>query len=110
MIASVVVQQADWRFCIAGRSSANQARDYRARSICVVVAILVVMMLSGCGIGYQIVPARLAIVDVSREDSAKVGGTLHDILTAEGFEDLGKYQEMIALIRRDTTTPDKMKR
>jgi len=31
--------------------------------------------------------------------------TVHDFLVREGFDDLGKYEEMIALIRQDSVMP-----
>jgi hypothetical protein len=110
MIASVVAYRVERRICTTSRSSASRSQNYTACGIYFIVAALLLAMLSGCGIGYQVVPARLAIVDVPRENYAALAGTVHDFLIREGFEEFGKAEETIALIRSDTTTPDKMKR
>ncbi len=72
-------------------------------------AILLLAPLSGCGEGYVLVPARLNIVDVSKESFPAVAATVHDILVREGFEDLGKYQAMIELIQRSDVMPGTVK-
>jgi hypothetical protein len=56
------------------------------------------------------VPARLNIVDVAPESFADAATTVHDFLAREGFEDLGKYEAMIALIRQDNAMPPSVKR
>jgi hypothetical protein len=65
--------------------------------------------LSGCGEGYELVPARLNIVDVPEDSFSPVVKTIHDALTSEGFEDLGKYEDMIALISHADDMPQKIK-
>jgi hypothetical protein len=72
--------------------------------------LLFLATLVGCGEGYEVVPARLNIVDISDETFAAVATSVHDVLTGQGFEDLGKYEDMIALIQGDNAMPEKAKR
>ncbi len=76
----------------------------------IAIAPLLLTMLAGCGEGYRIVPARLNIVDVAPESFPGAVTAVHDLLVREGFEDLGKYEEMIALIRQDDAMPPSVKR
>src|SRR5882757_5768223 len=76
----------------------------------IAIALLLLTMLGGCGEGYQLVPARLNIVDVSPESFPDAGTTVRDFLVREGFEDFGKYEEMIALIRQDNVLQQDVKR
>jgi hypothetical protein len=79
--------------------------------LCRLIAMaLFLTILGGCGEGYELVPARLNIVDVSPEFFPQAGTTVHDFLVGEGFEDLGKYESMIALIRQDNAMPQDVKR
>jgi len=73
------------------------------------IAPLLLTILAGCGEGYRIVPARLNIVVVP-ESFPGAATTVHDFLVREGFDDLGKYEEMIALIRQDSVMPPSVKR
>jgi len=75
----------------------------------IAIALTLLTLLAGCGEGYRIVPAWLNL----DEASGTLPGaetTVHDFLIREGFEDLGKYEEMIALIRQDNATPSSVKR
>src|ERR1700737_642097 len=110
MIAYAVACRVEQCICTTPRPTASRSHNYTAYGIYFTVAILLLAMLSGCGIGYQIVPARLAIVGVPREDYASLAGMVHDFMIREGFEEFGKAEETIALIRSDTAMPDKMKR
>lgn len=76
----------------------------------IAVVPLLLSILAGCGEGYRIAPARLNIVDVAPESFPGAATTVHDFLLKEGFEDLGKYEEMIALIHQDNAMPPKVKR
>jgi hypothetical protein len=76
----------------------------------IAIALSLLTMLGGCGEGYELVPARLNIVDVSPESFPDAGTSVHDFLVREGFEDFGKYEEMIALIRQDNVLPQDVKR
>jgi hypothetical protein len=80
----------------------------RSRSIA--IAYLLLTVLAGCGEGYEVVPARLNIVGVAPESFPDAAATVHAFLVREEFEDLGKYEEMIALIRQDNVMPQDMKR
>lgn len=73
-------------------------------------AVLLFAMLGGCDIRYELVPARLAIVDVSHDGYAQVAATVHDLMIKEGFEYLGRAGEIISFIHGDTKIPDTVKR
>jgi len=62
-------------------------------------APFLITMLAGCT-GYALVPARLNIADVTPGSFPAVAATLHEFLVIEGFEDFGKDQKMIALLRQ----------
>jgi hypothetical protein len=76
----------------------------------IAIASLLLTILAGCGESYRIVPARMNIVDVAPESFPAAATTAHDFLVREGFEDLGKYEDMIALIRQDNAMPPSVKR
>ena len=69
----------------------------------IAIAPLLLTLLAGCGEGYRLVPARLNIDGVTPRSLPAAATTVHDFLVSEGFEDLGKYEEMIALIRQDNS-------
>lgn len=71
---------------------------------------LLLTTLASCGEGYRIVPARLNILGVTPESFTDAATTLRDILVREGFEDLGKYKDMIALVNQDNAMPPSVKR
>ena len=62
---------------------------------------LVVTALVGCGEGYRLDPATFNVNDVTDESRTKLLVTVSRSLKAEGFEDFGRYDEMIALIRQN---------
>lgn len=69
----------------------------------IAIAPLLLTLLAGCGEGYRLVPARLNIDGVTSRSLPAATTTVHDFLIGEGFEDLGKYEEMIVLIRQDNS-------
>jgi hypothetical protein len=56
---------------------------------------------AGCGEGYRVDAATIDVNDITDETKAKLLSAVSQSLKAEGFEDLGRYDEMIALIRQD---------
>ena len=80
----------------------------RWRLFAIVLPVLATLV--GCGEGYRIEPARLNILAVTPEAFPDAATTVHDIMMREGFEDLGKYTDMIALINHDTAMPSSAKR
>jgi hypothetical protein len=66
--------------------------------------LLALVLLTGCGEGYAVEPARLNLVDATEESSRELQAVVSTFLAREGFEDLGRDDEMIALLRR-TPTP-----
>ena len=79
------------------------------RCCLVVPALFPLAMLAACGEGYELVPARLNVA-VPDGSFLPVEASVRDVLIREGFEDLGKYDEMIALTKNDTAMPEEMKR
>jgi len=79
-----------------------------ARGLRCIVVVLWLAALGGCGEGYEVKPAILNIT--ATEDSKKqLLAVVTSALKSEGFEDLGRYDEMIALIRQNPAMPPKMK-
>jgi len=76
----------------------------------IAIALLLPALLAGCGEGYRLVPARLEIDGVTPKSFPEAATTLHGLLVGEGFDDLGKYDEMIALIRQGNSMPPSVKR
>jgi hypothetical protein len=64
-------------------------------SACLVTALV------GCGEGYRLDPATFNVNDITDESKTKLLDTGSRSLKAEGFEDFGRYDEMIALIRQN---------
>lgn len=73
-------------------------------------ALPLVATLASCGVGYEIIPARLNIENVQADSLSAVTTAVGGFLVEEGFEDLGKYREMISLIESDTSMPEKLRR
>jgi hypothetical protein len=73
-------------------------------------ALLSTATLASCGVSYEIVPARLTVENVQADSLSSVTSAVGGFLTEEGFENLGKYQEMISLIEGDTSMPERLKR
>jgi hypothetical protein len=66
-----------------------------------VAITLLLAMLAGCGEGYPVDPAQLNL-DGNSDSLSGARSMLHDFLVRDGFEDLGKYEDMIGLLRQDT--------
>lgn len=76
----------------------------------IAIAPLLLTILTGCGEGYRLVPARLNIEDVAPKSYPAVEATVHHLLVSKGFEDLGKHEEMIALIQQNNAMSPSVKR
>ena len=63
--------------------------------------ILAIALLTGCGEGYVIEAARLNLVNATAERKAALTQEVSSLLAAEGFEDLGRDDEMIALLQSE---------
>lgn len=59
---------------------------------------VLVATISGCGSGYVVTPGRLAIQTGDQDSRDRALKDVSRVLVSEGFEDLGKYDEMIDLI------------
>ncbi len=66
----------------------------------IVVCAALVFATAGCGGGYIVTPARLLVTDAEGISVADLRSDIGPMLEASGFEDLGKDEEMIALVRR----------
>jgi hypothetical protein len=76
----------------------------------IAIAPLLVTILAACGEGYRLEPARVTIDGVIPKAFPAALKTVHDVLVSEGFEDLGKYEEMIAMTQQDNSMPPSVKR
>ncbi|HWY96596.1 MAG TPA: hypothetical protein VNX69_15470 [Steroidobacteraceae bacterium] len=81
-------------------SNASRIRLYQ-----LVFAALAMTVLGGCGEGYRIDPACLNVTNITDESKQQLLASVSRFLKSEGFEDLGKYEEMIALIGQDHAMP-----
>ena len=70
---------------------------------------LTVALLGGCGEGYELKPAILNVLVATEESEQELTTTVSSVLKAEGFEDLGRFDEMIAFVRLDSAMPPKAK-
>jgi hypothetical protein len=70
-----------------------------------VLVALAMTVLGGCGEGYRVDPACLNVTGITDESKEQLLASVSRFLTREGFEDLGKYEDMIALIRQDHAMP-----
>src|ERR1700690_2998226 len=66
---------------------------------------LAMTVLGGCGEGYRIDPACLNVTDITDDSKQRLLASVSGFLKREGFEDLGTYEDMIALIRQDHAMP-----
>src|ERR1700733_15089670 len=66
---------------------------------------LAMPVLGGGGEGYRIDPACLNVTDITDDSKQQLLTSVSRFLKREGFEDLGTYEEMIALIRQDHAMP-----
>jgi hypothetical protein len=53
----------------------------------------------GCGEGYRVDPACLNVTGITDESRVRLLASVSRFLKREGFEELGKYEETIALIQ-----------
>jgi len=77
------------------------SRALRTRHWKLTWVALAVTALVGCGEGYRIDSATFNVNDITDESKTKLLETVSRSLKAEGFEDFGRYDEMIALIRQN---------
>ena len=59
----------------------------------------VLALLAGCGVGYVSKPGIINITVVSTESNDQIQSEVARFLAYEGFENLGRYDEMISLIQ-----------
>lgn len=81
-------------------STALRIRHYQ-----LVLVAFAMTVLGGCGEGYRIDPACLNVTDVTDDSKQQLLASVSRFLKSEGFEDFGKYDEMIALVRQDHAMP-----
>lgn len=65
------------------------------------LAMISAVTIAGCGEGYRVDPAILNVNVVTEESKAKLLDMVSRSLKTEGFEDLGRYDAMISLIRQN---------
>src|ERR1700733_3828851 len=58
------------------------------------------LSLAGCGVGYELIPARIDITGVTDQSYPAVVATVRDILEKEGFEYVGGHERITALMRQ----------
>jgi hypothetical protein len=71
------------------------------RSLRYVAVALALAALGGCGEGYEVKPAILDLTVATEDSKQELATTVSSVLKAAGFEDLGRYDEMIALTRQN---------
>ena len=71
----------------------------------VVLVALAVAALGGCGEGYRLDPACLNVTGITDESKTQLLASVSRFLKRQGFDDMGKYDEMIALIQQDHAMP-----
>jgi hypothetical protein len=81
-------------------SQASKLRQWR-----LVLVVLAATVLGGCGDGYRVDPACLHVTGITDPSKEELFASVSRFLKREGFEDLGKYEEMIALIQQDRAMP-----
>lgn len=60
--------------------------------------LLGVLLLASCGEGYAVKPARLHLIHAREDSRRELTAVISPFLAKEGFEDLGRYDEMIDLL------------
>lgn len=65
-----------------------------------VTLVLMLWLLTSCGEGYAIEPARLNLIHADKHGPDELQKVVTGFLAQEGFEDLGRQDEMIALLKR----------
>lgn len=81
-------------------SQAPRIRHYQLVSIALAMTVL-----GGCGAGYRIDSACLNITEITGSSKQQLLDSVSGFLKREGFEDFGKYEEMVALVRQDHAMP-----
>lgn len=79
-----------------------------SRGLRCIVVVLCVAALGACGEGYEIKPAILNITG-TENSKEQLLAVVTSALKSEGFEDFGRYDEMIALIRQNPAMSPKIK-
>src|SRR5688572_14337337 len=69
-----------------------------------IAGVALIAALAGCGVGYSNTPARLVLTDREGISVSDLRNAMGPVLEADGFDDLGRDDEMIALVRG--TAPD----
>jgi hypothetical protein len=80
----------------AGRTTKVRWR----RDLCTVLAVFAVSVLSSCGEGYVVEPAIINVSETSDESKAQLLATVSSFLKQEGFDNLGRSDQMIALLQQ----------
>jgi hypothetical protein len=76
----------------------------------VALAGLILATLAGCGEGYVLEPARLNVIGMTDDlREQQLLDLVSSFLRQEGFEDFGRYDEMIALVQQDHAMSKKVK-
>jgi len=71
------------------------------------VSVVVAMIaLAGCGEGYRVEPGIIDVIGVTDETKGSLLTVVSAFLRQKDFEDLGKYEEMIALIKQAQMPPE----
>lgn len=63
--------------------------------------VLAIVLLTACGEGYVVEPARLNLVNATAESKTALIQEVSALLANEGFEDLGRDVGMIELLKKD---------
>jgi hypothetical protein len=61
--------------------------------------VLAFVCLTSCGESYTIEPARMNVINAAADSRDSVKAAVSDFLVREGFEDLGRHDEMLDLLR-----------
>ena len=75
-------------------------KDRRNRRSFIVLAIFALAGLSSCGEGYVIEPAIITVSETSDASKSQLLATVSSFLKEEGFDDLGRSDQMIALLQQ----------
>ncbi len=78
-----------------------EARALMIRIARFALALILTISSAGCGEGYRLDPATINVKRYNRRNQGQVSGHCVSDTQGQGFEDFGRYDEMIALIRED---------
>jgi hypothetical protein len=73
------------------------------------IGFVVLAALGACGEGYEVKPAILDLTVATEDSKQELASTVSGVLKAAGFEDLGRYDEMIALTRQNPAMSEQAK-